>query len=136
MRIFTQPNLSEKVQNIVFTPTEKLAKWEKKTIKGNQYFLLNIGHGGRRFVKKYKVETLSKDTIKLIPIFSIWDFSMLALMTLFAFLFTLSIIWDFGVGISIFFALTFVVLLLYYVLLYVSSWRTLKNRILSLKLLE
>lgn len=130
MRKYMLTNLSEKVKNIVFYPPIKhLANWESKTIKEKQYFVLDIGRG---FTKKFKVEALSNDSITVKSIFSIWDLAMLFIITIFACMFPISIIFQFGIGSSIVFGVSFVLLLTNYALFYPYCWRTIRNSIRKL----
>lgn len=130
MKKFSMTNLSEKIKNIVFyPPINTFAFWENKTIKEKQYFVLHIWSG---FKKRYKVETLSNDDISVRSIFSIWDLSMMFSIAIFAFMFPISIIFQFGIASILIHGISFVVLATYYVLFNIYCWRTIKNSIYEL----
>lgn len=130
-KIFKKPNLSEKVKKIVFyPPTKSSAFWESQIIKEKQYLVLDVGRGG--LTKKFKVEVLSNDTISIKSIFSVWDLLMWVLIAFLALIFVVSIVWQFHIGLTIFFAITCVALLISYILFYPYCWRTIRNSIRKL----
>lgn len=128
MAKFTKPELSEKVKNIILR-SSKLEKWRTEFVDGEQFFVLTIGVTWRQMRKKFRVETISKDTIAVKSIPSFWDIGMLISSAFLVCCLVASIETHMGVGATIAFSIVLLFMLTFYVGMYILAWRTIKRSI-------
>ena len=128
MAKFTKPELSEKVKNIIFR-SSNYENWKNEFVDEEQFFVLTIGAPWRHMRKKFRVETISKDTIAVKSVFSFWDFGMLNSIVFLVCFFVASIYYPMGKFSSIASSSVLLFTLTFYVVTYILAWRTIKRSI-------
>lgn len=131
-KIYTKNNLSNKIKDLnLYNTSDHHIAWGYASKNEEFVLIAKIQSRGSHFIKKFKVKTITKDTVSIKSVFSIFDLIFVCLIPIFAAISILLMVSDEILGGIL--VITFALLIsIIPMLIYRNCWRAITNSIKNL----